>query len=122
MVDGDETRLAQVLTNLLDNAVKFTERGGRIEVGLSREAGGRRAVLRVADTGVGIEAALLRTLFEPFRQADRSLERTKGGLGLGLALVKGLAELHGGEAEARSDGPGHGAELVVRLPLFSPGG
>ncbi len=121
MVDGDETRLAQVLTNLLDNAVKFTEAGGRIEVGLSVEAG-RRAVLRVADTGVGIEAGLLRTLFEPFRQADRSLERTKGGLGLGLALVKGLAELHGGEAEARSGGPGQGAEFEVRLPLASPGG
>ncbi len=118
-VDGDETRLAQVLTNLLDNAVKFTEAGGRIEVGLSVEPGGRRAVLRVADTGVGIEAALLRTLFEPFRQADRSLERTKGGLGLGLALVKGLAELHGGDAEARSGGPGHGAEFVVRLPVAS---
>jgi PAS domain S-box-containing protein len=117
MVDGDETRLAQVLTNLLDNAVKFTEAGGRIEVGLAVEAGGRRAVLRVADNGVGIEAGLLRTLFEPFRQADRSLERTKGGLGLGLALVKGLAELHGGEAEARSAGPGHGAEFVVLLPV-----
>jgi PAS domain S-box-containing protein len=121
-VEGDETRLAQVLTNLLDNAIKFTERGGRVEVGLTAPAGDSRAVLRVADSGVGIEPGLLRTLFEPFRQADRSLDRTKGGLGLGLALVKGLAELHGGEVEARSDGPGHGAEFLVRLPLASPGG
>jgi hypothetical protein len=116
-VDGDETRLAQVLTNLLDNAVKFTEPGGRVEVRMTADGG--RAVLRVADTGVGIEPALLRTLFEPFRQADRSLDRTKGGLGLGLALVRGLVELHGGEVEARSDGPGRGAEFVVRLPLAS---
>jgi signal transduction histidine kinase len=89
-------------------------------VGLAAADG--RAVLRVADSGVGIEPGLLRTLFEPFRQADRSLDRTKGGLGLGLALVKGLAELHGGEVEARSDGPGRGAEFVVRLPLAVTGG
>jgi PAS domain S-box-containing protein len=115
LVDGDETRLAQVLTNLLDNAVKFTEAGGRVEVGLTAADG--RAVLRVADTGVGLEPALLRTLFEPFRQADQSLDRTKGGLGLGLALIRGLVELHGGEVEAHSNGPGHGSEFVVRLPL-----
>jgi PAS domain S-box-containing protein len=118
-MEGDETRLAQVLTNLLDNAIKFTEAGGRVEVGLAVEAADSWAVLRVADSGVGIEPALLRTLFEPFRQADRSLDRTRGGLGLGLALVKGLAELHGGEVEARSDGPGRGSEFVVRLPLAS---
>jgi PAS domain S-box-containing protein len=117
VVEADEARLTQILTNLLDNAVKFTEAGGRVEVGLAVETDCGRAVLRVADTGVGIEPGLLPTLFEPFRQADRSLDRSKGGLGLGLALVKGLAELHGGEVEARSEGPGRGSEFAVRLPL-----
>jgi PAS domain S-box-containing protein len=115
--EADEARLTQVLTNLLDNAVKFTEAGGRVEVGLAADVAAGQAVLRVADTGVGIEPGLLTTLFEPFRQADRSLDRSKGGLGLGLALVKGLVELHGGTVEARSEGPGRGSEFVVRLPL-----
>jgi PAS domain S-box-containing protein len=117
VAEADEARLTQVLTNLLDNAVKFTEAGGRLDVGLAADADRGRAVLRVADSGVGIEPGLLRTLFEPFRQADRSLERSRGGLGLGLALVRGLIELHGGEVEARSEGPGRGSEFVVRLPL-----
>jgi PAS domain S-box-containing protein len=117
-VRGDATRLAQVLGNLLENAVKFTDRGGRVSVQLApAEEGGRRlAVLRVRDTGVGIEPELLPRLFEPFRQADQSLERAAGGLGLGLALVKGLTELHGGEVQALSPGEGRGAEFVVRLP------
>ena len=117
VVNADEARLTQVLTNLLDNAVKFTPAGGRVEVGLAAGAGGRQAALRVCDSGVGVEPALLGKLFEPFRQADRSLDRSKGGLGLGLALVRGLVRLHGGEVEARSGGPGCGAEFVVRLPL-----
>jgi PAS domain S-box-containing protein len=115
MVDGDATRLAQLLGNLLQNAAKFTPRGGRVSVSVVREEGG--AVVRVRDTGAGIEPALLDTVFEPFVQAERTLARSRGGLGLGLPLVKGLAELHGGKVEARSDGPGSGAEIVVRLPL-----
>ena len=120
---GDATRLAQVLSNLLDNAVKFTDRGGRVAVKLTApgepgaSAPGGSAELRVRDTGVGVGPELLPRLFEPFNQADRSLHRTKGGLGLGLALVKGLTELHGGTVRASSEGAGRGAEFAVRLPL-----
>lgn len=116
-VDGDATRLAQLLGNLLQNSAKFTPRGGR--VGVSVEVDDGQAVIRVRDTGAGIDAGLLRTVFEPFVQAERTLARSRGGLGLGLPLVKGLAELHGGSVEARSAGPGAGAEMVVRLPLAS---
>jgi signal transduction histidine kinase/CheY-like chemotaxis protein len=114
-VHGDPTRLAQVVANLLTNACKFTDAGGRVEVRVSGGAG--RAEVRVRDTGAGIEPALLPRLFEPFAQADRTLNRAGGGLGLGLALVKGLAELHGGGAAARSDGLGRGSEFSVWLPL-----
>ncbi len=114
-VDGDETRLVQVLGNLLQNAAKFTPAGGRTTVTL--EHGDGRARLRVRDTGAGICPSVRARLFQPFAQADRSLARTGGGLGLGLALVKGLVELHDGSVEARSEGLGHGAEFVVRLPL-----
>jgi len=116
-VNGDPTRLTQVLDNLLQNAVKFTDRGGTVTVRVEADAGGERAVLAVQDTGVGIEADMLPRLFETFAQADTSLDRSKGGLGLGLSVVKGLVELHNGTAEARSDGPGRGSEFVVRLPL-----
>lgn len=114
---GDPTRLAQVVGNLLDNAAKYTPSGGRVELTLAVDEGARRANVRVRDTGVGIDPAFLPRVFEPFEQGDRSLDRSQGGLGLGLALVKGLVGLHGGEAEAHSDGPGRGAEFVVRLPL-----
>jgi signal transduction histidine kinase/CheY-like chemotaxis protein len=116
-VDGDATRLAQLLGNLLQNSAKFTPRGGRVTLALAVE--GDRAVLRVRDTGAGIDPGLLGSVFEPFVQEERNLARSRGGLGLGLPLVKGLAQLHGGEVEARSDGPGAGAEIVVRLPLAS---
>jgi two-component system CheB/CheR fusion protein len=115
-IDGDATRIAQVVTNLASNAAKFTPAGGRISLSL-RRADSRLAVLEVADTGVGIDADTLAHLFEPFAQADRSLDRSRGGLGLGLALVKGLVELHGGEVAAQSRGPGAGARFTVRLPL-----
>ncbi len=114
-VDGDPTRLSQVLGNLLQNAGKFTPRGGRVTLGLCVEDG--QAVVRVRDTGAGIDPALLESVFEPFVQGERTLARSRGGLGLGLPLVKGLAELHGGTVEARSDGAGAGAEILVRLPL-----
>ncbi|BDG01985.1 hypothetical protein AMOR_09810 [Anaeromyxobacter oryzae] len=116
-VHADETRLAQVVGNLLHNAGKFTPPGGRVEV--SVRAGDGIAELRVRDTGVGIEPELLERVFEPFVQSERSLARTQGGLGLGLALVKGIVELHGGSVRAESAGPGRGAELVVILPLAS---
>jgi PAS domain S-box-containing protein len=113
-VTGDATRLAQVLDNLLSNAAKFTARGGEVAVALTAEAG--RAVLRVRDTGVGIEPALLPHVFEVFTQAEQALDRSRGGLGLGLALVKGLVELHGGSVEADSAGLGQGTVFTVYLP------
>jgi PAS domain S-box-containing protein len=117
-VNGDAARLEQVIGNLLDNATKFTPRRGRVTVSLAREGG--RAVLEVADTGVGIDTETLARLFVPFAQEDRSLSRSRGGLGLGLALAKGLVELHHGEIHAFSEGPGHGARFTVSLPLASP--
>jgi signal transduction histidine kinase len=114
---GDATRLTQVLHNLLDNATKFTPAGGEVHVRLATDPGARRAVVTVRDTGVGIEAEMLPRLFDVFTQADRTLERTRGGLGLGLALVKGLVGLHGGQVQAASEGAGRGAEFTVRLPL-----
>lgn len=116
-IDGDSSRIAQILGNLLQNAAKFTHRGGRVSVSLSREPAASRAVLRVIDSGIGMEAETLVSLFQPFMQAERSLSRSQGGLGLGLALVKGLVELHGGEVTAASAGAGKGAEMIVRLPL-----
>ena len=115
-IDADPTRVSQALGNLLQNAAKFTNSGGHVEVAADRDAQGM-ALVEVRDDGVGIERAILGRLFEPFIQADESLHRTRGGLGLGLSLVKGLVELHGGSVEARSDGPGRGAEFVLRLPL-----
>jgi PAS domain S-box-containing protein len=116
-VRGDPTRLTQVAVHLLRNAAKFTPRGGTVSVRLTPDAGRGQAVLAVRDTGAGIGPDLLPRLFEPFAQADRSLDRGPGGLGLGLALVKGLVELHGGEIHAASEGPGGGTEFVVRLPM-----
>jgi PAS domain S-box-containing protein len=117
-VHADATRIAQVLGNLLHNASKFTRRSD--EVRLELEAAGDTARLRVADTGAGIDPALLPTIFEPFVQADRTLARTEGGLGLGLALVKGIVELHGGSVRAESGGRGKGTAFTVELPLAAP--
>ncbi len=114
-VEADATRLTQVIGNLLQNAAKFTRRGDEVEVALRLAGDG--AEIRVRDTGAGLDPALLPHLFEPFFQGERTLARTEGGLGLGLALVKGIAELHGGSARAESGGLGKGAEFVVRLPL-----
>jgi PAS domain S-box-containing protein len=116
-VEGDATRLAQVLNNLLDNAAKFTDRGGTVTVQLTADAERGQAACRVRDTGIGIEPELLHRLFDIFAQGDRSLDRSRGGLGLGLAVVRGLIQLHGGEVEASSEGPGRGAEFTIRLPL-----
>ena len=114
---GDRTRLAQILSNLLQNAAKFTPPDRNVWVSLSRDAGAGVAVLRVRDDGAGIPAEMLPRVFEPFAQADETLNRSQGGLGLGLSLVRSLVELHGGEVQASSAGPGQGAEFTVRLPL-----
>jgi signal transduction histidine kinase/CheY-like chemotaxis protein len=116
-VYGDAVRLAQIVDNLLANAVKFTEAGGRVTVRLQSQ--GDQASFIVRDTGIGIEPQMLTRLFEPFQQGAELAARRSDGLGLGLALVKGLVELHGGEVVARSRGPGAGAEFEVRLPLAS---
>jgi PAS domain S-box-containing protein len=113
-LDADPTRLTQVLLNLLNNAAKYTPPGGHIEV--SAAADGHEAVVRVRDTGIGIAPEHLGKLFEMFSQVVPALERSQGGLGIGLALARGLVELHGGSIEARSDGAGRGSEFVVRLP------
>ena len=117
-VSADRTRLAQAVTNVVANAIKFSEPGGKIRVRLSAAAG--RARISVIDQGIGIDADTLRSLFEAFTQADRSLDRSRGGLGLGLAIVRGLVELHGGKVEAASEGPGKGAEITLELPLATP--
>ncbi|HEY2968808.1 MAG TPA: MASE1 domain-containing protein [Casimicrobiaceae bacterium] len=114
-VDADSTRLSQVVLNLISNAVKYTPEEGRITIAMSREDG--EAVLRVRDTGIGIPAALLPKVFDLFVQGDRSLDRTEGGLGIGLTLVKRLVEMHRGSVSASSGGLGEGSEFVVRLPL-----
>ncbi|HET8542407.1 MAG TPA: PAS domain S-box protein [Anaeromyxobacter sp.] len=114
-VEADATRLSQVVGNLLHNSAKFTDRGGHVDVAMTRE--GERVAISVRDTGIGVAADMLGRMFEPFTQADDSLHREWGGLGLGLALVKGLVELHGGAVEARSGGVGRGTEIVVLLHL-----
>ena len=117
---GDSARVAQIVSNLALNANKFTNAGGRVTVEV-RAVGERDAVITVRDSGIGIEPDTLRAIFEPFAQADHSIARSSGGLGLGLALVKGLTQLHGGSVSARSAGLGHGAEFVVRLPILTAG-
>ncbi|HET7341338.1 MAG TPA: MASE1 domain-containing protein [Methylomirabilota bacterium] len=116
-VRGDPVRLQQVVMNLLSNAVKFTPAGGRIDVRLSRAAGNAR--LTVSDSGEGIEADVLRHIFEPFQQADSTSRRAHQGLGLGLAIVRQLVEAHGGGVHAESGGKGLGATFVVELPIIA---
>lgn len=115
-VAGDLTRLAQVISNLLNNAAKYTEPGGQIALLIEREES--EVVIRLHDNGIGIQEKDLPHIFDLFAQADRSLDRTQGGLGIGLTLVKKIVELHDGRIEAHSDGPGKGSEFVIRLPLF----
>ncbi|MFN3652254.1 MAG: ATP-binding protein [Armatimonadota bacterium] len=114
-VEVDPVRLEQLVSNLLSNSAKYTESGGRIEVTLSSE--GSSARISVRDTGIGIGPELLPRVFDLFTQGERGLDRSQGGLGLGLALVSSIARLHGGEVEARSAGHGQGSEFVVTLPL-----
>ncbi|MGZ5171699.1 MAG: PAS domain-containing sensor histidine kinase [Burkholderiales bacterium] len=114
MVDGDPTRLEQVFVNLLTNAAKYTERGGRIS--LTAEADGKDYLVRIRDNGEGIAAAMLPHLFEMFTQVESSTQLSGGGLGIGLALVKNLVEMHGGTVGGASEGVGRGSEFTVRLP------
>src|SRR6185295_9828764 len=113
-VNGDVTRLSQVVQNLLTNAAKYTEPGGRIEIAATRQD--EIIELRVSDNGIGISAEMLPVVFDLFVQSRQAVDRARGGLGLGLTIVRTMVELHGGEVEARSDGIGCGSEFVIRLP------
>jgi two-component system CheB/CheR fusion protein len=114
-LEADPARLEQVISNLLSNAAKYTEPGGRIW--LTAERQGPEAILRVQDTGIGILPEMLPRIFDLFVQADRALDRAQGGLGIGLTLVKALVEMHEGKVEARSPGVGKGAEFIIGLPV-----
>jgi signal transduction histidine kinase len=113
-IEGDRARLVQIIGNLLNNAAKYTPEGGHIEVQVETDS--RQAVVRIRDNGVGISPDLLPHVFEPFRQADETLARSQGGLGVGLTLVQRLIELHGGRVCAHSEGIGRGAVFAVTLP------
>jgi two-component system, chemotaxis family, CheB/CheR fusion protein len=117
-IDGDRVRLVQIVDNLLSNAITHTSAPGTITVSARQEDG--EAIVQVRDTGSGIDPELLPHIFETFRQAGQSIDRAKGGLGLGLALVKGLVELHGGHVTAHSEGVDHGSTFELRLPLAAP--
>ncbi len=114
-LEADPSRLEQVVVNLLNNAAKYTDEGGRISLSARQEGG--EAVVSVRDTGVGIDLEKFPDIFDLFTQADRSLDRSQGGLGIGLALVQRLVAMHRGTVEVRSDGLGRGSEFTVRLPL-----
>jgi CheY-like chemotaxis protein len=116
-VNGDIIRLSQVVQNLLNNAAKFTPADGRIELSLTRD--GELAVIRVRDSGIGIAPHLLPKVFDLFTQGDRGLDRSEGGLGIGLTLVREIAHMHGGSVRASSGGEGHGAEFTVCLPTLA---
>jgi CheY-like chemotaxis protein len=115
LLQGDSVRLSQVFANLLNNAAKYTDRGGQIWLSVKQEK--NEVVVSVRDTGIGITAPMLPKVFDMFMQADRSTHRSQGGLGIGLTLVKKLVELHDGSISVRSDGPGKGSEFIVRLPI-----
>src|SRR5439155_8563404 len=119
VLTADPVRLAQVIANLLNNAAKYTEAGGHIW--LVAEQKDSQAVVSVRDTGIGIATETLPRIFDLFVQADNSLDRAQGGMGIGLTLVRNLVEMHGGSIAARSDGPGQGSEFIVRLPASGPG-
>jgi PAS domain S-box-containing protein len=116
---GDSTRLTQVVSNLLNNAAKYTDVGGQIWLSLAQESGD--AIVRIRDTGVGLATEQLESVFEPFKQVERSIERSEGGLGIGLTLVRRLVDLHGGKVFARSEGLGQGSEFMVQFPLAGNG-
>ncbi|MEJ7638373.1 MAG: HAMP domain-containing sensor histidine kinase, partial [Singulisphaera sp.] len=116
-LEADPTRLEQVLSNLLSNAAKYTDPGGHIRLDARREAD--EVVIRVGDTGIGIAPEMLPKVFDMFVQIERRLDRSRGGLGIGLSLAKNLVRMHGGSISAHSEGPGKGSEFVVRLPAMA---
>ena len=116
-LEADPTRLEQVLSNLLTNAAKYTDPGGHIRLDARRE--GDEVVIRVGDTGIGIAPEMLPKVFDMFVQIERRLDRSQGGLGIGLSLAKNLVQMHGGSISAHSEGPGKGSEFVVRLPAIA---
>jgi signal transduction histidine kinase len=116
-VDGDVSRLSQVISNLLNNAAKYTGEGGKLSLSLS--SGETEAIVRVQDNGVGIPPEMLNEVFDMFTQVNRTLDRSQGGLGIGLSLVRRLTELHGGKVTAESEGLGHGSTFTVRIPLVA---
>jgi signal transduction histidine kinase/ActR/RegA family two-component response regulator len=117
LVEVDELRMAQAVANVLTNAAKYTEPGGQIAVSAARENGS--VLVRVSDTGSGIAPEILPRIFDMFIQGKRTIDRTQGGLGLGLTIVRSIVELHGGTVSAHSEGPGKGAEVVLRLPVLT---
>jgi signal transduction histidine kinase len=119
-VDGDPVRLEQIVVNLISNAAKYTDRGGRIELLVERH--GAEAVVWVRDSGIGISPDLLPRIFDFYVRGERTSEQMQGGLGIGLAVVRSLVALHGGRVEARSEGLGKGSEFVVHLPAVLAGG
>jgi signal transduction histidine kinase len=118
LLEGDAVRLTQIISNLLNNAAKYTDPGGDIRLSVARD--GNWLEITVRDNGIGIAPEMLGRVFDLFTQADRRYDRTHGGLGIGLTLVKRLVEMHGGTIAAHSDGPGRGSEFVARLPLAGP--
>ena len=114
---ADPVRLSQVFGNILNNAAKYTEPRGRIAIDVRRDSG--EATVTIRDTGIGISADTLPHIFQIFTQDEQAIDRSQGGLGIGLSLVKGLVDLHDGSVEAKSDGAGRGSEFVVRLPIAS---
>jgi CheY-like chemotaxis protein len=120
LLEADLTRLSQVISNLLNNAAKYTDEGGQIR--LDAETNNGVVTIRVRDTGLGIDPQLLPHIFDLFTQAERTPDRSEGGLGIGLTLVKRIVELHGGTVEAVSEGLGSGAEFIVRLPALASAG
>lgn len=116
-IHADSTRVAQVIGNLLHNAAKFTPPGGRVRVSATEDEAGEFASIIVSDTGIGLSSDVKARLFEAFSQAEQGADRASGGLGLGLALARNIAELHGGSLAAESEGPGHGSTFILKLPL-----
>ncbi len=120
LLNADPTRIEQVIWNLLNNAAKYTDPGGQIDLMVERD--GSEVVIRVKDSGIGMDPEMIPRVFDPFMQLPAGSRRTQGGLGIGLGLVRSLVQLHGGSISARSDGPGQGSEFVVRLPVAVEGG